>query len=73
MKFRIMENSNGKYVQVKNIFGLWRNWLIGLNCTCITKYYYDYSTDNDKIVNLVIENNTPKPKPKDVLLKEFTV
>ena len=67
-----MQDANGRYVQKKNIFGIWRNWLIHHNCTTsVGRNYYDCSADI--IDNLVTETNKPKPKPKDVLLKEFTV
>lgn len=72
MKFRIMENEYGKYVQRKS-FGIWRNWLVNVNCfTCLDKQYYtEYS-----IIDLeyrIRSNNKPPNKDLPKILKEFEI
>lgn len=71
MKFRIMKDSIGKYVQKKNIFGIWRNWLLHSNCTTpMGRAYYDYSL-NDIIRHIEYSNIKKNQTPK--ILEEFTV
>jgi hypothetical protein len=66
MKYRIMEDSNGKYVQYKR-FGIWCNLFMNINKTSIGKQYYDITIE--EIIEIVTKNNTTK----NILLKEFEV
>lgn len=72
MKFRIMRDSGGKYVQIKNKFGIWRNWLIRLNCTIVGRYHYEYDISDESIIAEIKAANI-KSKYKDELLREFTI
>lgn len=71
MKFRIMQDANGRYVQVQNMFGIWRNWLIHSNYTTLMgRVYYEYSLDD---ITGRIEASNIKKNQTPELLKEFTV
>lgn len=71
MKFRIKENENGKYVQVKNIFGIWRNWLIYSNCTTpLGRCYYDHSVEE---IEQILKENHSKGYKVDKVLREIEI
>ena len=70
MKFRIMENSSGRYVQ-KKVFGIWWNWFAYINSFGLFKRYYDSSV-SDLEYEIIESNKKPIIKPSK-LLKEFEV
>lgn len=62
MKFRIMYDANGRYVQKKNMFGIWRNWLLHSNCTTpLGVVYYEHSAD-EIIEKVKSSNKIPNQK-----------
>ena len=74
MKFRIMENGSGKYVQ-KKIFGIWWNWFVFSNSFSLFKLYYD-SSASDIEYTIKQNNKIPTVIPTAIptkLLKEFEV
>lgn len=68
MKFRIMENGSGRYVQRK-VFGIWWNWFVYINSFGLSKRYYD-SSASELEYEIIESNKTPIIKPSK-LLKEF--
>ena len=70
MKFRIMENSSGRYVQ-KKVFGIWWNWFVFTNSFAPIKRYYDLSA-SELEYEIIESNKKPIIKPSK-LLKEFEV
>ena len=72
MKFRIKKDEFGKYVQKKNIFGIWRNWLVRVSSPTILGRYYCNEYTEEYIIQLITEENAKK-EPIDILVKEFEV
>ena len=75
MKFRIMEDETGIYVQKKSWFGVWLNFYVFVNETTIfVKMHYCSSiTTANKIMETIKQNNTKSNPKTTVLLEEFTV
>jgi len=75
MKFRIMEDETGIYVQKKSWFGVWLNYFVFTNETTIfgKMHYCSSITTADKIMETIKQNNTKSNPKKPVQLKEFTV